>query len=72
VTQLWPTSPAPTTDLNGERHSYPGGHYLTVTGYSDEGRVVTITDPADRVGSNEYQLPTEYLANWIAGRGYSA
>jgi hypothetical protein len=43
-----------------------------VTGYSDEGRVVTITDPADRVGSNEYQLPTEYLANWIAGRGYSA
>jgi hypothetical protein len=60
------------TDAAGDRHSYEGGHYLTVTGYSDQGRVVTITDPADRVGSNEYQLPTDHLANWIASRGYAA
>ena len=60
------------TDTIGESHSYKGGHYLTVTGYADEGRKVTITDPADRVGSNEYQLPVEKLANWIASRGYSA
>jgi hypothetical protein len=60
------------TDTAGERHSYEGGHYLTVTGYSDQGRVVTITDPADRVGSNEYQLPTDHLANWTASRGYAA
>ncbi len=60
------------TDTAGDPHSYAGGHYLTVTGYSDEGRTVTITDPADRVGSNEYQLPVDKLANWIATRGYSA
>ena len=60
------------TDIAGDPHSYAGGHYLTVTGYSDEGRTVTITDPADRVGSNEYQLPVDKLANWIATRGYSA
>ena len=60
------------TDTTGESHSYKGGHYLTVTGYSDEGRTVTITDPADRVGSNEYQLPIDTLANWTATRGYAA
>jgi Peptidase_C39 like family len=60
------------TDTAGASHSYEGGHYLTVTGYADEGRTVTVTDPADRVGSNEYQLPVDWLANWIATRGYSA
>lgn len=58
-------------DNAGESHSYPGGHYLTVTGYADQGRQVTITDPADRVGSNEYQVGVGQLADWIASRGYS-
>ena len=47
------------TDTDGESHRYKGGHYLTITGYADEGRTVTITDPADRKGSNEYQLPID-------------
>jgi hypothetical protein len=59
------------TDTIGERHSYEGGHYLTVTGYADGGRVMTITDPADRAGSNEYQLPIGELANWVGSRGYA-
>lgn len=60
------------TDTAGERHSYQGGHYLTITGYSDQGHTVTITDPADTAGSNEYQLPTDQMAGWIATRGYTA
>ena len=59
-------------DTRGERHSYPGGHYVTITGYSDSGATVTVTDPADRVGSNEYQLPVGVMADWIASRGYTA
>ncbi len=60
------------SDTAGERHSYEGGHYLTITGYTEQGRLLTITDPADRVGSNEYQLPADQMANWIASRGYAA
>jgi Peptidase_C39 like family len=59
-------------DTAGEVHSYPGGHYLTVTGYTDQGRIVKITDPADRKGSNEYLVHTDYLAKWIASRGYTS
>jgi hypothetical protein len=58
-------------DTAGERHSYPDGHYLTITGYTDSGQTVTVTDPADRVGSNEYQLPVGVMADWIAARGYT-
>jgi hypothetical protein len=61
-----------TMDTDGEYHSYPGGHYLTITGYTDEGRRVIVTDPADRVGSNEYQVPTDWMADWIATRGYTS
>jgi len=60
------------TDTNGETHRYAGGHYLTITGYSDNGHTVHITDPADRKGSNEYQLPIDTLAQWIATRGYTS
>lgn len=60
------------TDTNGETHRYAGGHYLTITGYTDNGNTVHITDPADRKGSNEYQLPTDELADWIATRGYTS
>jgi hypothetical protein len=60
------------TDTAGDTHSYKGGHYLTVTGYTDGGRTVTITDPADRKGSNEYQLTIDTLAGWTATRGYTS
>lgn len=60
------------TDTAGESHSYEGGHYLTVVGYTDQGRVATIADPADTVGSPSYQLSTIDLAQWIATRGYSS
>lgn len=59
-------------DTVGERHSYPGGHYVTITGYGDSGATVTVTDPADRVGSNEYQVPVDLMAHWIASRGYTS
>ncbi len=61
-----------TMDLNGEYHSYPGGHYVTITGYTDEGRRVIVTDPADRSGSNEYEVPTDWMADWMATRGYTS
>jgi hypothetical protein len=59
------------TDNAGARHSYPGGHYLTVIGYKDQGATAQIADPADRVGSPHYELPTGVLANWISSRAYS-
>lgn len=58
-------------DTEGNYHSYPGGHYLTVVGYNDDGRTATIADPADPDGDGAYQLSTIDLANWIATRGYS-
>ena len=60
------------TDKAGARHSYEGGHYLTVVGYEDNGKTVKITDPADREGSNSYKISTKKLANWMATRGYSS
>mgnify|MGYP002621042292 CR=1 FL=1 len=60
------------TDTAGEVHSYNGGHYVTITGYSDGGEIFTVTDPADRVGSNEYQVPLRVMADWISSRGYTA
>ena len=60
------------TDTAGEVHSYNGGHYVTITGYDDNGWILTVTDPADRVGSNEYQVPLRRMADWISSRGYSA
>jgi hypothetical protein len=60
------------TDTAGEVHSYDGGHYLTITGYTDGGRTLTVTDPADSVGSNEYHVPLRVMADWISSRGYAA
>lgn len=60
------------TDFAGQVHSYPGGHYVTITGYADGGDTVTVTDPADRWGSNEYQVSTRTMLWWIATRGYTA
>jgi hypothetical protein len=59
-------------DTDGAVHHYMGGHYLTVTGYSDDGHTVTVTDPADKVGSNQYHLTVDQMANWMATRGYSS
>lgn len=60
------------TDTDGETHRYAGGHYVTITGYTDEGNAVRVTDPADRKGSNEYQLSIDDLAGWTATRGYTS
>jgi Peptidase_C39 like family len=60
------------TDTAGEVHSYDGGHYLTITGYTDGGRTLTVTDPADAIGSNEYHVRLRVMADWISSRGYSA
>jgi hypothetical protein len=60
------------TDTAGEVHSYNGGHYVTITGYTDGGRTLTVTDPADSIGSNEYQVPLRVMADWISSRGYTA
>jgi hypothetical protein len=59
-------------DSQGETHRYAGGHYVTVTGYSDDGHTVTITDPADKKGDNTYQLTIDQLADWMHTRGYSS
>ena len=59
-------------DTDGETHRYMGGHYLTVTGYTDDGATVTVTDPADKKGDNTYQLPIDQMADWMGTRGYSS
>lgn len=56
-------------DTNGVWHSYPGGHYVTVVGYRDDGRYVRIADPAYAGG--HYWMTITSLANWAAQRGYS-
>lgn len=61
-----------TVDDKGGSHSYPGGHYLTVVGYSNGGTTVKIADPADALGVGYYTLTTAKLAHWVALRGYSA
>ncbi len=59
------------SDTIGEVHSYNGGHYVTITGYTEDGRLVSVADPADRAGGNEYQVPVDRMADWIATRGYA-
>ncbi|TDC75739.1 phytochelatin synthase [Micromonospora sp. KC606] len=57
-------------DVDGRTHSYPG-HYLTVVEYKDDGDTVKIADPA-APDAPEYWMDVAELADWIAGRGYSA
>jgi hypothetical protein len=59
-------------DTAGAWHAYPGGHYLTVVGYRDDGRTVKIADPANIGAGSSYWMTTIDLANWAAGKGYSA
>ena len=60
-----------TTDVTGATHDFPGGHYLTVVGYHDNGGTVQISDPADVNGASNYWISTSNLANWMATHGYS-
>ncbi|MEV4203113.1 C39 family peptidase [Micromonospora globbae] len=59
------------TDTNGGWHSFPGGHYIAVVGYKDDGRTVRVADSANPATAS-YWMTTIELANWMATRGYSA
>ncbi|TCB95902.1 hypothetical protein E0H26_17165 [Micromonospora zingiberis] len=59
------------TDTTGGWHSFPGGHYIAVVGYEDDGRLVKIADSADP-SYYSYWMSTIDLANWAATRGYSS
>ncbi|MDM4718283.1 C39 family peptidase [Micromonospora sp. WMMA1363] len=59
------------TDTDGGWHSFPGGHYVAVVGYDDEGRLARIADSANPAAGS-YWMTTIALANWAATRGYSA
>ncbi|WP_433608383.1 C39 family peptidase [Dactylosporangium sp. CA-139114] len=61
-----------TVDDAGHSHAYPGGHYLTIVGYSSNGDTVRIADPADALGVGSYTLSIQRMADWIALRGYAA
>ncbi|WP_431931434.1 C39 family peptidase [Micromonospora sp. RP3T] len=58
------------TDTDGNTHSFEGGHYISVIGYRDDGRTVTIADSADP-NMASYRMSIDNLADWIATRGYS-
>jgi hypothetical protein len=60
------------TDTDGDEHSFPTGHYLTVVGYAANGDKVKIADPWQPVGDGTYWMTTGKLGNWAASRGYSA
>ncbi|MFI6329125.1 C39 family peptidase [Micromonospora chersina] len=59
------------TDIDGNTHSFEGGHYISVVGYRDDGKTVTIADSADP-NMASYRMSVDNLADWIATRGYSA
>ncbi|MEU8262538.1 C39 family peptidase [Micromonospora sp. NPDC048999] len=59
------------TDTSGGWHSFPGGHYIAVVGYKDDGRTALIADSANP-SVPSYWITTINLANWAATRGYSA
>ncbi|TDC69215.1 phytochelatin synthase, partial [Micromonospora sp. KC606] len=58
------------TDTDGGVHSFEGGHYISVTGYRDGGKIVTIADSANPATAS-YQMDIDTLADWAATRGYS-
>ncbi|GIH08429.1 hypothetical protein Rhe02_64960 [Rhizocola hellebori] len=59
-------------DTDGDWHTYNGGHYMVITGYSNDGWTVKVADPADANGYGWYWMTTARMATWIALRGYSA
>ncbi|MFC8616768.1 C39 family peptidase [Micromonospora purpureochromogenes] len=60
-----------TTDTDGTTHSFEGGHYISVVGYTNGGNTVTIADSANPDQAS-YRISVDNLADWIATRGYSA
>ncbi|WP_422756301.1 C39 family peptidase [Micromonospora sp. WMMD708] len=60
-----------TTDTDGNTHSFEGGHYISVTGYHDDGRTVTIADSANP-DTASYRITVDNLGDWIASRGYAS
>jgi len=52
---------------DGTSYSYPGGHYVTITGYDLNDRAVFVSDVAVR----EYWADINAVADWIATRGYA-
>lgn len=52
---------------DGTSYSYPGGHYVTITGYDLADGTVFVSDVAVR----EYWTGALDLAGWIATRGYA-
>ncbi|MER7444213.1 C39 family peptidase [Micromonospora avicenniae] len=58
------------TDTDGNVHSYEGGHYISVIGYRDGGKTVTIADSANP-NMASYRMSVDNLADWIATRGYA-
>ncbi|MBU8856042.1 MULTISPECIES: C39 family peptidase [unclassified Micromonospora] len=59
------------TDTDGNTHAFEGGHYISVVGYRDGGKVVTIADSANPDQAS-YRMDVDELARWIASRGYSS
>ncbi|MGN9779173.1 C39 family peptidase [Micromonospora sp. H33] len=57
-------------DTEGERHVFPGGHYVSIVGYRDGGQTLKIADPYDP--EKHYWMRSEKVADWIAQRGYSS
>ncbi|ROT33486.1 C39 family peptidase [Micromonospora sp. HM5-17] len=59
-------------DADGVWHDFPGGHYIALVGYSDDGRMVKVSDSSGLFGPATYWMSTINMANWIGTRGYSA
>jgi hypothetical protein len=59
------------TDTDGVTHSFEGGHYISVVGYRDSGKIVTIADSANPDQAS-YRIDVAELAHWTASRGYSS
>jgi hypothetical protein len=59
------------TDLNGNSYSYPGGHYITLVGYRDNGAQVKVADSANP-NTASYWISTGNLATWAGTRGYAS
>jgi hypothetical protein len=60
------------TDADGIWHDFPGGHYIALVGYRDDGRTVQVSDSSGMFGASTYWMSTINMANWIGTRGYSA
>jgi hypothetical protein len=58
------------TDTDGNTHAFEGGHYISIVGYHDSGKTVTIADSANP-NTASYRMSVDNLADWIATRGYS-